>query len=186
LELDTVYQPNKHLTFNANATFQNATAYGPSFYEQTASYTDGYPPSILVDGKPGTGGPYPYGSPNFGGPNGYVGYVPPNGHMKAPGVPPFLANFFVAYKFDSGFGFGVGPQFNGKQNANDEATLHIPFQYEVDGYVFYKTKKWDVQVSFKNLLNKALYDPIDVSFAGNDVVFRRQGLGASLTFRYRL
>ncbi len=187
LELDSVYQPNKHLTINAKMTFQNATAYGPSFYEQTGSYTDGYPSSIIVDGKPGTGhSGFPYGSPNYGGPGGFAGYTPAGGKMKAPGVPPFLANFFVAYKFDNGFGFGVGPQFNGQQNANDEGTLKIPFQYELDGYVFYKSKKWDVQVSFKNLLNEALYDPIDVSFAGNDVVFRRQGLGASLTFRYRL
>ena len=37
-----------------------------------------------------------------------------------------------------------------------------------------------------NLFNARLLDPIDVSFAGNDVIFVRKPIAASLTFRYHL
>jgi iron complex outermembrane receptor protein len=42
IELDAVFQPNKRWTFNANFTYQDATAFGTSFYQQTGNYLDFY------------------------------------------------------------------------------------------------------------------------------------------------
>ncbi len=176
IELDAVYQPNKALSINSNLTYQEATAFGHDFFQETGNYLDLYPTTMTIDGKPGTG----YGAVN------YQSYNPPGGRMHAPGVPQFLANFFVDYKFGNGFGFGVGPQFIGKQWANDQDTLHIPFEYEVDGYIYYRHKLWDVRVNITNILNDRILDPIDVSFAGNDTIFVRKPISASLTFRYHL
>jgi iron complex outermembrane receptor protein len=178
-ELEIVYQPSKALTFNANLTYQDATAFAPTgsgFYQQTGSYLDAYPTTYVVpgsDGQFGTG----LGSPNF------TTYFPPGGRMRAPGIPQLMANFFVEYKFLGHFGVGAGPQILGREYANDEDTLHIPGEYSLDGYIFYQLKHWDVRLNIKNMTNQRLVDPVDVTFAGNDLVFVRQPISASLTFR---
>jgi len=174
LEFETVYQPSKRWSLNANATYQDATLYGTSFYEQTGSYLDFYPVGYYVDGKSGTG----KGSPNYG------SYVPPSGHIRSPGVPQFMANGFVKYEDPLGWAVGIGPMLQGRQNANDEETLHIPTQIEWDGFVSYKYKAYSVQVSIKNITNARLNDPIDVTFAGNDEIMPRPPISASLTIRY--
>ncbi len=172
VELELVYQPSKAWNFNANVTYLDATAFGV-FYQATGNYLDQFATTTAVDGTHGTG----VGSPNF------TLYFPPGGRMRAPGIPQFQANAFIQYNSPMGWGAGVGPQFNGKEYANDQDTLYIPNEVEFDGFVFYGTKKWDVRVNVKNLLNSRLLDPIDVSFAGNDLIFVRPPITASITLR---
>jgi len=179
VELDAVYQPNKKLSINANVTFQDATDFGTSFYEGTGSYLDDYATTTPVDGTYGTG----IGGPNFDAYNNY-GYSPPGGRMKAPGVPSFMANLFLTYALPYHFDLGIGPNYMGRQYANDEDTLHFPGQTELDGYLSYvPNRRWDVRVNVTNILNARLLDPIDVAFAGNDQEFVRPPISASLTIR---
>jgi outer membrane receptor for monomeric catechols len=179
LELDAVYQPTKQFSVNANFTYQNATAFGTSFFEDTGSYLDDYATTYPVDGTYGTG----IGGPNYGAYQGY-GYYPPGGRMRAPGVPAVIANAFLAYKLPYGFGIGIGPNFIGHQFANDEDTLHFPSECQVDGYITYApSKRWDVRLNVTNILNSRLMDPIDVSFEGNDSEFVRPPISASITLR---
>jgi outer membrane receptor protein involved in Fe transport len=63
-------------------------------------------------------------------------------------------------------------------------SLHIPGEVEYDGYVFYGRRTWDVRVNVKNITNKRLLDPIAVSFAGNDLIYVRPPIEASLTVRF--
>jgi outer membrane receptor for monomeric catechols len=184
IELDGVYQPTKALSVNANFTYQNVTDFGSSFFQQTDNYLDGYPVGFVVDGQSGTGN----GSPNYSSvpQNNYAGfYSPPGSRMKAPGVPEVLANFFVQYELKSGFGIGVGPQFQGIQYANDQDTLHINAEYELDGFVYFRRRAWDVTVNVKNITDERILDPIDVTFAGNDAVYVRPPITASVTIRFR-
>jgi outer membrane receptor for monomeric catechols len=175
IELEAVFQASRALSLNANFTYQDATAYAPpgGFYQQTGNYLDFYPVGFIVDGQSGTGA----GAINFG------STTPNITKIRAPGVPQVLANAFVEYKFTNGFGFGVGPKFNGEQPANDQGTLHIPGETEVDGYLFFRQKRWDVRVNVTNILNARLLDPIDVTFAGNDLIYVREPIAASITFR---
>jgi outer membrane receptor protein involved in Fe transport len=46
-------------------------------------------------------------------------------------------------------------------------------------------KTWDVRLNIKNVLNQRVLDPIDVSFAGNDTIYVRPPITASVTIRYR-
>ncbi len=92
IELDAVYQPTKKLSINANMTYQNVTAFG-SFFEETGNYLDAYATTTPVDGTYGTG----VGAVNYGAYQGYA-YTPPNGRIRAAGVPAVLGNFFVDYK----------------------------------------------------------------------------------------
>jgi hypothetical protein len=173
LELELVYQPSKAWNFNANFTYQEATAYGV-FYQAAGNYLDSFATTTPVDGTFGTG----VGTPNF------TLYYPPNGRMRAPGIPQLQANAFVEYTNPGGWGGGIGPQLVGKQYANDEDTLYIPTEVELDGFVFYGMKNWDVRINVKNITNSRLLDPIDVSYAGNSLVFVRPPIEASITLRY--
>jgi outer membrane receptor for monomeric catechols len=183
IELDAVYQPAKNLTINANFTYQSVTDFTASAFEQTLNYLDFYPVGYIVDGQSGTG----IGSPNLSATDGNSGfaYYVPGGRMKAPGVPQVLANFFVEYEFPQHYGIGIGPQIQGRQYADDQDALRIPLEYELDGYVFYRVKKWDVRVNVSNITNNRILDPIDVTFAGNDTIYVRPPIAASVTFRFR-
>ena len=82
--------------------------------------------------------------------------------MRAPGVPRVLANAFAVYHAPgTGWGIGMGPQFEGRQNANMQGTLYIPPQMELNGFIFYDTRNWNVRLNVKNILNARLVDPID-------------------------
>jgi len=174
IEVEAVYQPTRALSLNGNLTCQDATAFGSAFFQESGNYLDAYGTGTVIDGRHGTG----VGAVN------YTSYSPPTGRMRAPGVPQLLANFFVEYKVSAGFGAGIGPQFTGRQPANDQGTLHIPGQYQVDGYLFYRQKTWDARLNVTNLTNNRLLDPIDVGFAGNDTIFVRQPISASFMVRF--
>jgi outer membrane receptor for monomeric catechols len=183
VELDAVYQPTKALSVNANFTYQSVTDIGSAFFQQTYSYLDGFPVGFTVDGQSGTGN----GSPNFSAvpENFYAGYYsPPGSRMKAPGVPEVLFNLFVQYEWKSGFGVGAGPQYQGRQYADDQDALYIPAEFEFDGFVYFKAKTWDVTLNVKNFTNERILDPIDVTFAGNDAIYVRPPITASATIRY--
>ena len=171
-ELEAVYQPSRAWNFNANLTYQEATAFGV-FYQAAGNYLDTFATTTPVDGKFGTG----VGSPNF------TLYYPPGGRMRAPGIPQLQANAFAEYHNPSGWGAGVGPQFVGRQYANDQDTLYIPPEVEFDGYVFYGQRNWDIRINVKNMLNARLLDPIDVSYAGNSLIYVRPPISASITLR---
>jgi iron complex outermembrane recepter protein len=184
VELDAVYQPTKALSINANLTYESVTDFGSAFFQQTYSYLDGYPAGFIVDGQSGTGN----GSPNYSSvpQNNYAGYYsPPGSRMKAPGVPQVLGNIFIQYNWKSGFGAGLGPQFQGRQYADDQDALYIPPEYELDGFVYYRRKTWDATINIKNMTNNRVLDPIDVTFAGNDAIYVRPPITASLTLRLR-
>jgi iron complex outermembrane receptor protein len=175
VEVEAVFQPSTRVSLSANLTYQEATLFGRSFYQQTGNYRDGYPSTLVIDGQPGTG----RGSPNF------TRYLPPGGRMRATSVPSFLANAYLTIESESGFALGIGPQFTGRQYQNDEGTLIIPFQYQVDGFLAYRRAGWDVQLNVRNLTDERNYTPIDPTFAGNDVIYPNPPLSASLTLRTR-
>lgn len=178
VEVELVYQPSKRLSLNANFTYQDATAYG-SFFEETGNYLDLYATTTPVDGTYGTG----VGAVNYGAYENYA-YTPPSGKIRAPGVPAVMGNLFVDYKLGHGLGIGAGPNFIGHQNADDEGALHIPSEYELDGYITYTpSRRWDLRLNVSNITNQRVLDPIDVSFAGNDVIYVRPPVSASITFR---
>jgi outer membrane receptor protein involved in Fe transport len=176
IELDAVYQPSKRWTVNENFTYQDATVYESDFFQETGNYVDSYNTDYIVDGQQGPG----IGEPNF------TGYQPPNGKMRAPGIPQLQANFYVVYSSPMGWAVGAGPQIPERQYANDPETLHIPTEEEWDGYICCGEKAWDIRLNIKNIFNPRVLNPIDVSFADNDTIYVRPPITASVTIRNRL
>jgi hypothetical protein len=180
VEGDVVFQANRQLTLNANATYENLTSYASAFNQNTASYLDGYPASLIVDGQHGLG----VGAPTSG--NGaQYNYSPPTGKIRTAGIPAVIANFFATYALTSNFGFGGGPQIIGRRPAATYGPLYIPGKYELDGFVYYRVGRWDVRLNVKNITNQLIFDPINATTSGNDVILPRPGAAASVTIRYR-
>jgi outer membrane receptor for monomeric catechols len=181
IEFDMVYQPTKTLSINANMTYQSVTDFG-KFFEETGNYLDAYATTTPVDGTHGTG----VGAVNYNAyaePNPFY-YTPPGGRIRAAGVPAVLGNLFVDWKLPYHLDIGGGPNYIGYQVEDDEELLHIPSEYEFDGYIaFAPSKRWDVRLNVTNLTNKRILDPIDTSFAGNDVIYVRAPISAALTIR---
>ena len=77
-----------------------------------------------------------------------------------------------------------GPRSRARSTRTTRTLCTFPGEYELDGYVFYRKKTWDVQVNVKNITNERLLDPVDVTFAGNDAIYVRPPITTSITLRY--
>jgi len=181
IEAEVVYQPNKRLTINANFAYQDLTSFASSFSQGTASYLDGYPSTVIVDGQKGLGA----GSPTSGAGSQFT-FSSPTGRVRTAGLPADVGNVFATYAFTPHFGVGLGPQMIGRRPAATYGPLYIYGEYQLDGFTYYRTKRWDVQVNVKNITNQVLFDPISAGSAGNDVILPRPPISASLTFRVHI
>ncbi len=181
IEAEVVWQPNKKLTINANYTYQDLTSYAAAFSQGTASYLDGYPTTMIVDGQHGLGA----GSPTTGAGSQFT-FSPPTGKVRTAGLPADTANLFATYAFAPGWGIGMGPQIIGRRPAATYGPLYIYGEYQLDGFVYYRAKKWDVQLNVKNITNQVLFDPISATSTGNDAILPRPPISASITFRLHL
>jgi len=166
LEADTVFQANKHLSVLANATYQDVFRDGGTVIFQ--SNKDFY--RLQPDGSYTSSG---------------AGLTPVSFIRRYSGTPNWLASGRVLYRLDSGFSFGVGPQFTGHQLANGEGTLTIPTQYKINATFAYATKTWELQVNVDNLTNQHNWTVGDPDFTGNTIIYQEKPLAVSFTSRYR-
>lgn len=166
IELDSVYQYDKNINVLGNLSYQDVFRNGGTTVFQ--SNKDFY--RLQPDGS--------YKSP--GGGNTIVPY-----NRRYSGAPNWLSSVRLNYKFDSGFSFGVGPQFTGRQKANSEGTLLIPTQYKINAVVAYSTKTWDFQVNLDNITNEHNWTVGDPDFTGNTVIYLEKPFTSSFTARYR-
>ena len=84
---------NGKTALKANAskyTAAEAASYAATFSQGTASYLDGYPTTMIVDGQKGLGA----GSPTTGAGSQYT-FSPPTGKVRTAGLPANLANVFA-------------------------------------------------------------------------------------------
>lgn len=166
VEAESVFQFNKNLYAFGNFTYQDVFRNGQTAIFQSNS--DFY--KLQPDGS--------YTSKGAG-----LTTVPYN--RRYSGAPNWLASARINYRFDNGFGFGVGPQFTGKQKANGEGTLTIPTQHKVNLVLFYSKRTWDFQVNIDNLTNQHNWTVGDPDFTGNTVIYQEKPLVASFTTRFR-
>ena len=109
--------------------------------------------------------------------------VATNGVISRPiGSSRWLANARLNYKFDSGFGVGVGPQIWGPEIG--ASGTYIPTQYRIDSTIYYSTKKWDFQITIYNLTDHTNWTVMDTEFDGGTVI-KDKPLSATFTTRYR-
>jgi outer membrane receptor for monomeric catechols len=160
IETDLAYQPNKNFDVTANFTWLEANYHQVGAYEQTSA-----PVSTGVS------------TPNF------AGF--PIGNYRLPGTPNLYFNLFATYKFDNGFGFGLGPQVQSGQNADLTGDIKIPAQFTWNANVFYRQKNWEVQLNFFNFTDERNFTVIDPTFTGNDAILEQTPFYMTGTFKYR-
>ena len=161
MEADLAYQPNRNFSVTGNFTWMEANYHQiANAYEQTGS-----PISTGTE------------TPNF--------TTFSTGNYELPGTPKIYFNSYAVYKFDNGFGVGVGPQVQGSQNADLSGELKIPAQFTWNANVFYRRPKWEVQINFFNFTDERNFTVIDPTFTGNDAILEQMPFHLSGTFKYR-
>ncbi|MEJ1970987.1 MAG: TonB-dependent receptor [Lacunisphaera sp.] len=144
LELETVYQPDTHLSVTFNATFQdgkylNAAPFQLGGRDIYATYLAGKGP-----GGKGTAddGFSPWGQPGAGGDWPLVGFSD------------VMLNGSARYRFANGFGVGFDGQWASRQRGNLDDQWHIPAQYTLNASLSWQRGPWIVNLEILNLTDQ--------------------------------
>jgi hypothetical protein len=145
VEAQIVYQPTTHfyVTTNASWTLGNYVNSAP-FELGGASLYDTY--------ALGTG------PNNMGTGLGPFGAQVPTGNYRIPGLSNFRYNAQVSYELASGLGASVGYLLQSPQNGNLLDQFEIPWQHTFNASIFYRQKRWEVNVDLLNLTNQRNWD----------------------------
>jgi len=100
--------------------------------------------------------------------------------VKVQGAPRNQANALMSYKFSNGFGFSLNGTLTSKINNNWAGTLVIPWQYQLDGGLFYARKTWDARLTVLNLTDEKNWSPPNGVY-GNESILAEPGIRAELT-----
>jgi hypothetical protein len=167
-EFEANYQPNKHFSATAAASYLDASlpdasgglAFTQNVYDAFAApYGNGI------------------GSPNFN--------PLPRGKYRLPGVPRELFSAFAKYRTSIGLGGSLGAVVTGPVTTSYLGNVVIPTQYTLDGTLFYEARRWAVRLNLYNITNQKNWIA-EAGAQGNDVItaampFHVQG---SVTYRF--
>ena len=98
-----------------------------------------------------------------------------NGRLRAPGQPLDLINALADYSFSNGFGIEANAVITSPMNNDYWGYLVIPWQYEIDGSIYYKMKKWEIRLSATNVTNQH-------NWQANGGVYGLEGITAEPAF----
>ena len=104
--------------------------------------------------------------------------------LRVQGLPKHQFNALVAYAFDNGFGASLNGTLHSEINNNWAGTLVIPWQFEIDASVFYKTKSgWELRLAVTNLTDERNLAPPN-SVYGLESILVLPGTQAEFTVGY--
>ena len=106
------------------------------------------------------------------------------GRVTIQGLPRNQFNALVSYKFDNGFGVTLNGTYHDEVNNNWAGTIVIPWQYELDGSVYYTADKWTARLSVLNLTDEKNWSPPNGVY-GNESIVADEGIRAEFTVGYR-
>jgi outer membrane receptor protein involved in Fe transport len=110
-------------------------------------------------------------------------YASTSSETRVSGLPQHLVNGLISYTFDSGWSVSSNVLYTGSMSNNTAGTLIIPSQYQIDGSVAYRTKKWEYRVSLSNLTNEKNWAPPNAVY-GNASIFALPGTMGQLTIKH--
>jgi hypothetical protein len=178
IEIETTYQPDKHLSLTGNFTWEEANYNNSGVYSQTGYYLDTFAAGVPVEnGKTGTG----YGSPNYNSGPKALG----KGDYRLTGLPSILFNAYAIYKLDCGLSFGLGPQVQSDQIADLQGEITIPAQFTWNGFVSYARKSWEVRVNLFNITDERNYTAGAPGFAANDLIYAEEPFHLNGTVKFK-
>jgi outer membrane receptor protein involved in Fe transport len=154
-ETSANYQPNKYFYATLGYSWINGSlpASSDPFQAYDTSQIPGGPPNPFAD-------PAAYHL---------------NGRLRAPGQPLDLINALADYSFSNGFGIEANAVITSPMNNDYWGFLVIPWQYEIDGSIYYKMKKWEIRLSATNITNQH-------NWQANGGVYGLEGITAEPAF----
>jgi outer membrane receptor for monomeric catechols len=102
---------------------------------------------------------------------------------KVSGLPVNSFNGLISYTLDNGWAFTANTLVTGEINNNYAGTLVIPWQYELDGSVSYKVKRWLYRLSINNITDQNNWAPPNAVY-GNASIFALPGTTLSFNVKY--
>lgn len=158
-EAEFVYQPSPR--FNATLNF---TLLDGRFDHSTASQSGGTSLYNLYALGKGPGG--------LGNGLGFQWDKLPPADYRIPGLSRWVINQSFSYRFESGFGGGLGGSWQGPQPGNLLNEYHIPAQVFLNAFLFYRQPKWEVNVDILNVLDRRNWIHNGDNFSNNVMVFQ--------------
>jgi len=99
------------------------------------------------------------------------------------GLPKHSFNGLLSYSLDNGWGFSTDAQVTSSINNNYAGTLVIPTQYNIDGSIWYRTKKVEYRLSVGNVTNEKNWAPPNAVY-GNGSILALAGTTFSFNVKY--
>jgi hypothetical protein len=162
LELEATYQPGRHFSATANATFQdghyvNSRPYQAGGRDIYAAYALGRGPGGLGTA---TGSYDPFGN------------QVPLGDWELLGLSKTMLNGSARYQWSNGFGVGADAQWQSRQPGNLDDQWHIPAQVLYNANLFYETKRWTVNLDLLNATNEHNWIHNGDAYTASQLIFR--------------
>jgi outer membrane receptor protein involved in Fe transport len=158
-ELELVYQPDARF----NATFNVAYTDG-RLENSTASQAGG---TSLLDLYAAGRGPGGQGTGR-----GFQWDKLPPGDYRIAGLSRVVANGSFSYRFENGFGGGLGGSWQSEQTGNLTAEYRIPAQVFLNAFVFYRHPRWEVNFDILNVLDRRNWIHNGDNFSNHVLVFQ--------------
>jgi hypothetical protein len=156
-EIEADYQPSRNFYLSAGYSYLDSHIHGSPFVSQF----------------------YPLDAPQQRLANGDVivdnGGDLPNGSYRQPGLPYYLFNFLAKYQVPTNYGtFGaiLSTTVTGPWTLSYTGLIVVPWQYNMDFTVFYRTKddRWEARLAFLNLTDQHNWSPSPPSYGYSSVI----------------
>ncbi len=144
LELESVYQPDTHLSVTLNATFQDGKYLNAAPFQLGGR--DIYATYLAGKGPGGKGTADDSFSP-------WDNQVPA-GDWPLVGFSDVMLNGSARYRFANGFGVGLDGQWASRQRGNLDDQWHIPAQYTLNASLSWTRGPWVVNLEILNLTDQ--------------------------------
>ncbi len=106
------------------------------------------------------------------------------GRVRVQGAPRNQVNALASYKLANGYGFSLNGTYTSSMNNNWAGTLVIPWQYQLDGGVFYTKKDWSYHLTVLNLTNEKNWSPPNGVY-GNESILAEPGIRGEFTVTHK-
>ncbi|MEI6105461.1 MAG: TonB-dependent receptor [Opitutae bacterium] len=156
VEIESSYQPNKHLYLMAGYSYLDSTVNAGQF---DVGNTDLTPPTSRF-------------------------FILGPGEHPRQGVPQNLFNALATYKWDNGFGVTANVVYTSKINNNVVGNLVIPNQYTLDLIAFYNAKTWEVRFAVLNATDEKNWSAPNAVY-GNESIVAELPVHFEVSFKYK-
>ncbi len=172
-EAELTWSPNEVFTLIASATASRTNRREPAGF-RFADTDNGYWLPLWAGGL----------FVHFGG-EGSNGRPANNPNLILNGFPEVSANIYGSFRFENGWGFGVGAHWRDSYYHNWDRNLVLPSTVSMRANVSFSREKWDVLLTIENLTNEDVFYGADPIFGANSLLLKAPDINGKVAFTYK-